>query len=488
MRRRGGTRPGVASGGGEGSPADERGLLLGEEGLHADAGVLGGEDGGELLGFDGESLVEGQLVPLGDGPLHRGVRPGRPGGEAPGVGEGEVEDLLGGRDFVGEADGEGLVGGDVASAHAQLLGPLEADDAGEALRAAGAGDDAETDLRLSDLGVVGEVAEVGAHRQLEAAAEGVAADGGDGGFGEALQGVDDGDEPGGLPLLGPPFEGGLEAGDVGSGGEVGRAGDDDGPDRVGGGLLEGGPDVGDELGVERVDRGSVQRDDGDGILYGVLDQTHGPSSTTVAPRLLRRRGPGFLEEGEERVAEGRVGAAVDGVVGAGDGAEHDLGVGGGERLPHRGRHERVAGGVGAEEEGGDGEGAHHLGELPGAGGDDAFGDVGAGAQQRPDLVDDVLGMPVGVLGGERGAGDGAAEGGEELLEGDGGVAGGEGGVLEDEPTGEVGGGRHAGEGDGSAEGVAEEEVPGTGEGEDVVAEGADFSGGNRFSLRTHRFL
>ena len=56
------------------------------------------------------------------------------------------------------------------------LGPTSA---GQALRAAAAGDDAEQDLGLAEHGLSPSDAVVAGERQLAAAAEGVAADGGD---------------------------------------------------------------------------------------------------------------------------------------------------------------------------------------------------------------------------------------------------------------------------------------------------------------------
>ena len=61
----------------------------------------------------------------------------------------------------------------------QVLGPGRADQPGQPLGAAGAGDQAEQDLRLAELGVLGGDPEVGAQRQLAAAAQRVAGDRGD---------------------------------------------------------------------------------------------------------------------------------------------------------------------------------------------------------------------------------------------------------------------------------------------------------------------
>ena len=67
----------------------------------------------------------------------------------------------------------------VAAAEHQVLGPGRADQAGEALGAAAAGDDAEQDLGLTEAGVVAGDAEVAGQGQLAAAAEREPGDGGD---------------------------------------------------------------------------------------------------------------------------------------------------------------------------------------------------------------------------------------------------------------------------------------------------------------------
>ena len=68
---------------------------------------------------------------------------------------------------------------DLTAGEAQLLGPARADEPGQALRAAAAGDDAEQDLGLAEHGPRRGDAVVAGQRQLAAAAEGVAADRGD---------------------------------------------------------------------------------------------------------------------------------------------------------------------------------------------------------------------------------------------------------------------------------------------------------------------
>ena len=77
---------------------------------------------------------------------------------------------------------------DEAPGEDELLGPRRTDEPGEALRAAGAGDDAEQDLRLAEPGVVAGDAQVAAQRELAAATERVAGDRGDRRLGDAGHG------------------------------------------------------------------------------------------------------------------------------------------------------------------------------------------------------------------------------------------------------------------------------------------------------------
>ena len=85
-----------------------------------------------------------------------------------------------GRDHpVDQADRQRLVGLDEPAGEDQVLGLAGADQPGEPLGAAGAGDDAEQDLGLAEHGVLGGEPDVGAQRELAAAAERVAGDRGD---------------------------------------------------------------------------------------------------------------------------------------------------------------------------------------------------------------------------------------------------------------------------------------------------------------------
>ena len=76
--------------------------------------------------------------------------------------------------LVGEPDADRLVDLDLAAREAQLLGPARPDEAGQALRPAAAGDDAEQDLGLPEDGPRPGDAVVARQRQLAPAAERVA--------------------------------------------------------------------------------------------------------------------------------------------------------------------------------------------------------------------------------------------------------------------------------------------------------------------------
>ena len=114
-------------------------------------------------------------VEVGDHALDRGV------------------ELVGGDDLGDEAPGERVGGGDALAAHDHVLRAAEADEPGEPLRPAGAGDHPEPDLGEAELRVVGGDAEVAGERELEADAEAVAADARDHRLRETLGG---GDVPG----------------------------------------------------------------------------------------------------------------------------------------------------------------------------------------------------------------------------------------------------------------------------------------------------
>ena len=79
-----------------------------------------------------------------------------------------------------------VLGSDGIAGKDDLQRPAFADKAGQALRAAIAWDDAKLDFGLAEFGVGGGNADVARHGELEPAAEGIAVDGGDDGFGQVF--------------------------------------------------------------------------------------------------------------------------------------------------------------------------------------------------------------------------------------------------------------------------------------------------------------
>ena len=77
-----------------------------------------------------------------------------PAGVLGGQGQRPVVELVGGDHLVDEAHRQRLRGADLAAAEDQVLGPGRADQPGQALGAAAAGDDAEQHLGLAELGLL----------------------------------------------------------------------------------------------------------------------------------------------------------------------------------------------------------------------------------------------------------------------------------------------------------------------------------------------
>ncbi len=146
---------------------------------HANGTVLGGKECRELLALDLQARLEVDLEAPVDGLLGRpqGVR--RRPGELRRPGHRLVVDLVGRHQLVGQPDAQRLLGTDEAAGEDDVLRAARTDQPGEPLRAAGARDDAEQDLRLAEGRVVGRDPDVGAQGQLAPAAEGVAGDRGD---------------------------------------------------------------------------------------------------------------------------------------------------------------------------------------------------------------------------------------------------------------------------------------------------------------------
>ena len=160
-------------------------------------------------------------------------------------------------DLVDQSGGGTLGCVDEGACGDELQGLLGADGARETLRAAGARNDAELDLGQAELAhVLGRNAVVAAERQLQAAAESGAVDGGDNRLGRLLDRVDQGRQERLLHLA-------LEFRDVGAGGEeLARARQHDGFDAgigigLGKGLLQTHP----QRMAQRIHRRVVHADD-----------------------------------------------------------------------------------------------------------------------------------------------------------------------------------------------------------------------------------
>ena len=150
----------------------------------------------------------------------------------------------------------GLGGGEPPAAHHRLLGPAQPGEAGEALRAAGAGDRAQADFRQSEDRRLGRQAEIAGQSEFEGDAHRVFLDRRDDRLAAALG---RGDRPGEVGhAVGRDLE---EAGDVAAGGEDAvRAADHDDP-AVGLAVqrLERGGDLGARGEADDVERRPVER-------------------------------------------------------------------------------------------------------------------------------------------------------------------------------------------------------------------------------------
>ena len=167
-----------------------------DEGVHPDGAVLGGEQARRTAGARSPGRCRGRPRGRGRWP------PWRPGGRTtrrranwPAHASASAYTCVGGDDLVDQADRQRLVGLDEPAGEDQVLGPARADQAGQPLGAAGARDDAEQHLGLAERGVVGGDPDVGAQRELAAAAERVAGDRRDDGLGDPGDRGDRGGQP-----------------------------------------------------------------------------------------------------------------------------------------------------------------------------------------------------------------------------------------------------------------------------------------------------
>src|SRR6185312_3590408 len=164
------------------APREVRGAFA-EEGGDPLLGVPGGEGGREalLLGLDArvEVAVAGDALDLRD-------RERRLPGELARPLKRRVEQFVVFDDPVDEAQLEGFLGEDRIADEVHLKRLVGADETGQPLRAAEAGDDPELDLGLAEERRAGGDPHVARHRELAAAAEGETVDGRDRGDPRAL--------------------------------------------------------------------------------------------------------------------------------------------------------------------------------------------------------------------------------------------------------------------------------------------------------------
>ena len=237
---------------------------------------MGLEAGTEQLLLQGDGGVHIQVQALVDGLLAGAHGDGSVLRDAGGHLQGGGHQLLGGIDLVHQTDALGLVGLDVAAGVDELLGHAGADQTGQTLGAAEAGGDAQTHLGLTEDGALGADADVTAHRQLVASAQGEAVDGGDDGDGQGLDLAEDI-----VALLAKGGALGLGQGahlaDVGTGHEAALtgAGDDQAADGVHVQGVDGGVQLlqhGAVQGVEGL--GTVDGQDSHGALGLQIDKSH----------------------------------------------------------------------------------------------------------------------------------------------------------------------------------------------------------------------
>ncbi|MCY1216180.1 hypothetical protein D9M72_280490 [compost metagenome] len=170
-------------------------------------------------------------------------------------------------DLVEQLGAGELLGQHRGARHDHVGGGLQADHARQALRAAGAGQQAQLHFRQRDLGALGRHAVVAAQRQFQAATHGDRVHGGHHRLGRAFQHADHRVQRRLLHGLGR-----IEFTDVGAAREsLASAGDDDGLD---GGIVQRTGHAFDDAKTgavtQAVDRGIVERDDGYAVLNLIL--------------------------------------------------------------------------------------------------------------------------------------------------------------------------------------------------------------------------
>ena len=164
-----------------GSAAGEGGFAgaVFQEAAHAGLLVLGAEQRGELHPLDLQAGGQVDAEAGVDGLLGGAQRERGAAGVAPHHVQGRLVDRVVRHHLVHQADLQRLGRADHPAAEHDVLGPGRADQAGQPLRSAGPGDDAEQDLGLADPGPLPRDAEIGGEGELEPAAQRVAGDRGD---------------------------------------------------------------------------------------------------------------------------------------------------------------------------------------------------------------------------------------------------------------------------------------------------------------------
>lgn len=162
-----------------------------DEGPHPGLLIVGLEQSGELTSLHFEAAVE---VPVDtpvmgtvDGHLGRAKGQRRPADELRSPLHRLRIDLGSRMNGVNQSDGQRLGGLDEPARVDEVLRLGRTDQSGESLRTAGAGDDAQQDLRLAEFGVLGRKPDVGGERDLESATECEACDRSDGGLSDRRQ-------------------------------------------------------------------------------------------------------------------------------------------------------------------------------------------------------------------------------------------------------------------------------------------------------------
>jgi len=233
--------------------------------------VGGTAEAAEDFGFYGQGVFEGEFVAVGDGFEHAGDGEWGHGSDVGGELAGAGHEVFGGEEFVDEADGGGFLSGDDHSGEHEAQGRAAAYEAGEALGAPVARDEAEPGFGEAEESAVAGEAQGAGEGELAAAAEGYTIDAGDDGF---AAGFDEGEDLLAALRDGEAGDGvgGGEAADVGTGGEGAVAGCGEEDDADGGLGGQGGEDVFEfveHLGVEGVpDFRAVEGDGGDGFVTG----------------------------------------------------------------------------------------------------------------------------------------------------------------------------------------------------------------------------